>query len=99
MPPIGKETVERRVAAAGLKPGVQMIRLPGCEVPFLVAAADGTLRADDNGKPASAKFVESYITRAFGDRLPEVRAAMEAAAVSLLPDELNGVGFRFYERF
>jgi hypothetical protein len=37
--------------------------------------------------------------RAFGDRLGEVREAMEALAASLPPEELNRVGFRLYERF
>ena len=43
--------------------------------------------------------MQSYIARAFGDRLDEVRAAMEALATSLVPEELNRVGFRLYERF
>ena len=43
--------------------------------------------------------MRTYLTRAFGDRLGEVRAAMEALAASLPPDELNRVGFRLYERF
>ena len=65
----------------------------------MVAAGDGTLRAEDDGKPASAKSVQSYIARAFGDRLAEARAAMEALAASLPPEELNRVGFRLYEQF
>ena len=60
---------------------------------------DGTLRADDNGRPASARGVRSYVMRAFGERLDEARAAMEALAASLPPEELNRVGFRLYERF
>jgi hypothetical protein len=79
-------------------PNVQMVRLLGREVP-VQAAADGTLRADDNGTPASAKSVQTYIARAFGDRLTEVRTAIEAVAISLPPDELNRIGFRLYERF
>ena len=43
--------------------------------------------------------MQSYIARAFGDRLDEVRAIMEALAASLPPTELNRVGFRVYERF
>jgi hypothetical protein len=41
----------------------------------------------------------SYVMRAFGDRLGEVREAMEALAASLQPEGLNRVGFRLYERF
>src|SRR5277367_714111 len=40
-----QEAAERHVAAAGLKPKVQMVRLLGREVSVL-ATADGTLRAD-----------------------------------------------------
>ena len=43
--------------------------------------------------------VRTYLTRAFGDRIGEVRAAMEELAASLPPDELDRVGFRLYERF
>jgi hypothetical protein len=62
-------------------------------------SANGTLRADDNRKPASAKSVRTYTLRAFGDRLPEVRAVMELVAVSLQPEELTSLGFRMDERF
>jgi hypothetical protein len=68
------------------------------DIPVL-AGGDGTLRAEDDGKPASAKSVQSYVARAFGDRLGEARAAMEVLAASLPPEELNRVGFRLYERF
>jgi hypothetical protein len=57
------------------------------------------LRAEDNGKPASAKSVQSYIARPFGDRLADTRAAMEGLAASLPPEELNRVGFRLYQQF
>ena len=65
----------------------------------MLPAPDGTLRAEDDGKPAASKPVQSYIARAFGDRLSEVRSAMEALAASLPPEELNRIGFRLYERF
>ena len=65
----------------------------------MLVAADGTLRAEDDGKLASAKSVQSYSAGAFGDRLGEAQAAMEALAASLPPEELNRVGFRLYERF
>jgi hypothetical protein len=65
----------------------------------VLVAVDGTLRAKDDGRPASAKSVQSYIARAFEDRLAEARVAMEALAASLPPEELNRVGFRHYERF
>jgi hypothetical protein len=68
------------------------------DIPVL-AAGDGTLRAEDGGKAASDKCVASYLAPAFGDQLNEARAAMEALAASLPTDELNRVGFRLYERF
>jgi hypothetical protein len=72
--------------------------LLGRDIPVM-PADDGTLRANDDGKPALARSVQTYITRAFGDRLGEVREAMEALAASLPPDQLNRVSFRLYERF
>jgi hypothetical protein len=40
----------------------------------------------------------SFASGAFGDRLGEARAAIEALAASLPPEELNRVGFQLYER-
>jgi hypothetical protein len=39
------------------------------------------------------------VSKAFGDRLPEVVAAMMELAQSLPAAELNRVGFRLYEHF
>ncbi len=65
-----------------------------------VAEADGvTLASDGEGKPAPAAPVQAYVARAFGDRLAEVRAAMEDLAARLPPEELNRIGFRLYEAF
>jgi len=89
---------ERGAQAAALWSRGEFIQLLGRDVPVL-PAADGSLRAEDNGKPAAASGVRTYIARAFGNRLPEVYAAMETLAASLPPDELNRVGFRPYEHF
>jgi hypothetical protein len=51
------------------------------------------------GKPANPASVRRYLAKAFGDRLGEVRAAMQAAAALLPAAELNRVGFRIYEGF
>jgi hypothetical protein len=67
---------ERHARAAELKPRRQAVRLLGRDIPVL-APDDGTLRAEDDGKPASAKSVQSCVARAFGDLLAEVRGAME----------------------
>jgi hypothetical protein len=93
-----QQAAERNATGAALKPRVQTVRPLGRDSPML-PAADGTLRADDGGKRASTKSVQSYIVRAFGDQLVEARAAMEALAALLPPEELNRVGFRLYERF
>ena len=45
-----------------------------------------------DGQAQSAGAVRSYVARAFGDRLNEVRAAMRRLAA-------NRVAFRLYERF
>ena len=74
------------------------VRLLGREI-AVAAAKGGTVVALDKDKPASPASVRNYLARAFGDRLGEVRAAMEALAASLPPDELDRIGFRLYERF
>jgi hypothetical protein len=94
----GQQAAERNAALAASTANVQTVRLLGRDIP-VTAAADGALHADDGGKPASAKSVQSYVARAFGDRLAETRAAMETLAASFPPEELNRVGFRLYERF
>jgi hypothetical protein len=93
-----QEAAERREWASAIMPRRQAVRLLGRDIPIM-PANDGAMRANDDGKPASARSVQICITRAFGDRLGEVREAMEALAASLPPDELNRVGFRLYERF
>ena len=60
---------------------------------------DGVVLADDGGRPSPAKLVEAYVAKAFGDRLAEVRKAMESLAARYEPQELNRVGFRLYEHF
>ena len=57
-----QQTADRNVAAAALKPGVQTVRLLGRDIPVL-PAGDGTLRAEDGGKAASAKSVLSAAVR------------------------------------
>ena len=93
-----QEAGERRARAADLKPRRETVRLLGRDIP-VTRAGDGTLQVEDGGKSASAKSARSYLARAFGERLAEVRAAMEGLAASLPPEELNRVGFRLYERF
>jgi len=85
---------KRRETQARLK----SVRPLGCEIPVL-PVADGSLRAAEGGKPAAARSVAGYVARAFGDRLADVRAAMEELAASMPREELNRIGFRPYETF
>lgn len=91
-------TAERRAKSREARARLQTVRLLGREIPVM-PAADGTLRAAQDGKAASAKSVAGYIAKAFGDRLPEVREAMEELAASMPREELNRIGFRLYEAF
>ena len=72
--------------------------LLGRQVP-LTQDADGMVLADACGHPAPATPVAAYVAKAFGARLAEARAAMEALAAGMEPAELNRVGFRLYEAF
>ena len=92
------EASERLAQAEALKPAVEVVMLLGREIPVLLTP-DGTHRANEKGKPMAAQGARSYIARAFGDRLNEVRDEMVALAASLAPNELNRVGFRLYEHF
>src|SRR3954469_268859 len=74
------------------------VRLLGREIP-VTEQPEGLLAAEPDGKPAKPGAVAAYVARAFGERLPEVRAAMEALAPRLEPGELNRTGFRLYEAF
>ena len=93
-----KETTERREKAREARARLKTVRVLGREIP-VVPAADGTLRAAEDGKPASSRSVAGYVARAFGERLAEERAAMEELAASLPREELNRTGFQLYEAF
>jgi hypothetical protein len=87
------ETSERLAQAEALKPDLTVIVLLGRGIAVLLHE-DGTHRANEKGKPMAAQGCRTYIARAFGDRLEEVRSEMAAFAALLPPDELNRVGFR-----
>jgi hypothetical protein len=65
----------------------------------LLPNADGELRAADGALPTDPLAVQRYLTKAFGDRLDEVRAAMGQLADRYDPVALNRIGFRLYEKF
>ncbi len=81
-----------------LRPAFRPVRLLGKDI-RLAATEAGELLAEDKGKPADPVAVRRYLLRAFGDRLGEVRSAMEGAAALFPPEELNRVGFRIHEGF
>jgi hypothetical protein len=92
--------IEEKPAAERLAPPMrETTRLLGRDMP-LTHDADGVILADaGGGKPAPAAPVAAYVRKAFGDRLDEVRAAMEELAGRYPPAELNRIGFRLYEHF
>ena len=93
--PTAEDARERRQRLAA---GDELhVSLMGRAVPA-VATPDG-IRAIEKGKPANPAAVEKYLASKFGDRLGEVRAAMERLAASVPPAELARVAFRLYERF
>lgn len=57
------------------------------------------LRALSKGNPISPASVERYLETKFGDRLGDVRKAMEQLARSRPSDELAGQGYALYEHF
>jgi len=69
------------------------VRLLGREIP-VSRSEGGVLLAAHGERPQSPASVRAYLSRAFGDRLGEVRAAMDKLAASLPADELNRTGFR-----
>ncbi|HYZ35033.1 MAG TPA: hypothetical protein VE684_22480 [Crenalkalicoccus sp.] len=75
------------------------VRLLGRDVPVVNGPDSIPLAASSDGKASGAAPVQAYLTRAFGNRLAEARAAMEALAARLPPEELNRIGFRLYEHF
>ncbi len=74
-----QDAEERRARTVELKPRRQTVHLLGRDIPVR-AAGDGTMRAEDNGKSASAKSVQSYVARALG-----VMLAVCLATTVLLP--------------
>lgn len=79
-------------------PPRRAVMLLGREIPVTDIAGE-LLAAEPDGQPAGPAPVATYLARAFGDRLPEARAAMTALADRLAPADLNRVGQRLYEAF
>jgi hypothetical protein len=80
------------------RPSNQPVRLLGRDI-WLVVTDMGEIRAAIKNKPVSAAWVLWYLENGFGNRLSEVRAAMEVAAAVIRPEHLNRVGLQTFERF
>ena len=76
----------------------ESVPLLGRQVP-VTRDEHGQLLAASGDGPTPAAPARAYVAKAFGKRLDEARAAMEALAASFDPKELNRVGFRLYEHF
>ena len=57
------------------------------------------IRAVVKDRPIESDKVSAYLRRAFGDRLEEVREAMEFLAAASEPDDLDDLAYGLYERF
>jgi hypothetical protein len=78
--------------------GVLRVALLGRAVAVL--RTDFGLRAvDKDQKPMAPTTVEKYLRSKFGERLPEVRNAMEKLANSSGTDALVNDAFKLYEEF
>ena len=92
------EAVRKERAKKAKAAGVLWVALLGRAVP--IVRTDFGLRAvDKEQKPMAPTSVEKYLRSKFGERLPEVRSAMEKLAKSRGPDALVCDGFKLYEAF
>ena len=88
-----KERAKKAKAAGALR-----VALLGRAV--AVVRTDFGLRAvDKEQKPMAPTSVEKYLQSKFGEKLPEVRAAMEKLAQSQGPEALATKAFQLYESF
>lgn len=73
------------------------VDLLGRAVPVVLTPAG--LRALSGNRPISPESVRCYLAGKFGNRLPEVMAAMRRLAAAMPPEELARIAFQLYERF
>ena len=92
------EAVRKERAKKAKAAGVLRVALLGRAVPVL--RTDFGLRAvDKEQKPMAPTSVAKYLQSKFGERLPEVRGAMEKLAQSQGPEALANKAFQLYEAF
>jgi hypothetical protein len=70
-----------------------------CSRPVPAKHTEQGLRAVVGSDPIDPRDVERYLQRAFGDRLGDVRAAMEDLARAYDPPALEAVSYELYEKF
>jgi len=92
------EAVHKERAKNANAAGVLRVALLGRAVP-VVRTDFGFRAADNEQKPIAPSSVEKYLRSQFGERLPEVRVAMETLAQSQGPEALVNEAFRLYEAF
>ncbi len=92
------DAVRKERAKKAKTAGVLRVALLGRAVPVL--RTDFGLRAvDKEQKPMAPTSVAKYLQSKFGERLPEVRTAMEKLAGSRGSEALVKEGFQLYEAF
>ena len=92
------EAVRKERAKKAKAAGVLRVAILGRAVPVL--HTDFGLRAvDKEQKPMAPTSVAKYLQSRFGERLPEVRDAMEKVAKSQGPNALANKAFQLYEAF
>ena len=92
------EAVRKERAKKARATGILRVALLGRAVP--VVRTDFGLRAvDKDQKPMAPTSVAKYLQSKFGERLPEVRGAMEKLAQSQGPEVLATCAFKLYEAF
>ena len=92
------EAVRKERAKKAKAAGVLRVALLGRAVPVL--RTDFGLRAvDKEQKPMAPTSVAKYLQSKFGERLPDVRSAMETLAQSQGPEALANKAFQLYEAF
>lgn len=92
------EGVRKERAKKAKAAGVLRVALLGRAVPVL--RTDFGLRAvDKEQKPIAPTGVAKYLQAKFGERLPEVRGAMEMLAQSQGTEALASKAFQLYEAF
>jgi hypothetical protein len=98
---IYKESADTSTKPETKKPRAQAtpdsIALLGRQLP--VTRTSTGVRALSGDEVITPESVDRYLGQKFGDRLPDVRQAMQALAAAFTPAQLETRGFALYEKF